>query len=122
MAGPLIPVGGGDIVGVGLYRLNKDRPNTFVATWYSTNADQPLLGSGLGYGNTANGFCGVHEIRYYRPNGEPTEVPFELTIKPLGEVRELLWTHQGKPCFKGVGIEIGDQLIVSYWRVPGSAS
>jgi hypothetical protein len=81
MAGPLIPVGGADIVGVGLYRLSKDRPNTFVATWYSTNAD-----------------------------------------KPLGEVRELLWTHQGKPCFKGVGIEIGDQLIVSYWRVPGSES
>jgi len=45
-----------------------------------------------------------------------------LTIKPLGEVRELLWTRQGKPCFKGVRIEIGNQRIVSYWRVPGSAS
>ena len=117
MAGPL----GADIIGVGSYRLSKDRPNTFVATWYSTNADKPLLGSGLGYGNTANGFCGVHEIRYYRPNGELTEVPFEMTIKPLGEARELLWTHQGKPCSEGVGIEIGDQLIVSYWRLPSSA-
>jgi hypothetical protein len=45
-----------------------------------------------------------------------------LTIKPLGEVRELLWTHQGKPRFKGVGIELGDQLIVSYWRVPDPES
>jgi hypothetical protein len=118
MAGAL----GADMVGVGLYRLNKDRPNTFVATWYSTNADKPLLGSGLGYGDVSNGFCGIHQIRYYRPDGELSEVPFEVTIKPVGEVRELTWSHQGQPCFEGVGIEIGDQLVVSYWRVPQSPS
>jgi hypothetical protein len=105
-----------------LYRLSKDRPNSFVATWYATNAEKPLLGSGLGHGNTANGFCGVHQIRYYRPDGELSEVPFDLTIKAVGEVRELLWTHQGKRRFKGVGIEIGDQLIVSYWPVSGAES
>jgi hypothetical protein len=108
------------MVGVGLYRLSKDRPNTFVATWYSTNAAEPLLGSGLGHGHTANGFCGVHRIRYYRPDGELSEVPFDLAITAVGEVRELLWSHQGKPCFKGVGIETGDQLIMSYWRVSSS--
>ena len=39
MTGSLIPTGpggaGADIIGVGIYRLSKDRPNTFVATWYS---------------------------------------------------------------------------------------
>jgi hypothetical protein len=110
-------VEGADIIGVGVYRLSKDRPNTFIATWYANNAAEPLLGSGIGHGDTANGFCGVHEIRYYRANGDLVDGPFEVTIKAVGEVREMLWTREGKPCFKGIGIEIGDQLIVSYWRV-----
>ena len=33
------------MIGVGSYRLNKDRPNAFVATWYSTNLPEPQLGS-----------------------------------------------------------------------------
>jgi hypothetical protein len=47
-------------------------------------------------------------------------VPLVLTIKAVGEVRELTWSHQGKARFKGIRIESGDQLVMTYR--PGSPS
>lgn len=107
-----------EYVGVVSYRRNHDRPDTFVATWYSTRTNEPRLGSGLAQGDTTSkGFCGVHEIRYYEPNGEPAGVPFELTVEPNGEIRDLTCRYQGRVIFKGIGIETSDQLIASYWRL-----
>jgi hypothetical protein len=107
-----------DFVGIVSYRISPDRPNSFLATWYSTRTEEFALGTGVARGDTSNGFCGVHEIRYFEPNGEPAGIgqPYELTITKKGEVRDMSWRRDGKVVLIGVGIETGDQLVATYWR------
>jgi hypothetical protein len=109
-----------DFIGITSYRMSQDRPNCFLSTWYSTRTGEPkVLGTGVARGDTSNGFCGVFEIRYYEPDGEPASRiprPYELTITRQDEVRNMTWRRDGKTVLVGIGIEIGDQLIASYWR------
>ncbi len=107
-----------DFIGIVCYRISRDRPGTFLATWYSTRTDEPALGTGVARGDTSRGFCGVHQIRYHEPDGAPagTGEPYELTIVPQGEARELTWRRHGAVAYRGIGIESGDQLVASYWR------
>lgn len=105
-----------NFIGIVSYRISKDNPNAFLATYYSNRTDGSALGSGFARGDTSNGFCGVHEIRYYEPSGASPSVAYELTITREGEVRNMVWKHEGKVIFIGFGIETGDQLIATYWH------
>jgi hypothetical protein len=105
-----------DFIGITSYRMSPDRPNCFYSTWISTRLEKPELGSGIARGDTADGFCGVFEVQYYEPWGETAIRPYELTVTKNGEVRDLKWRRDGKVVLVGIGIELGEQMIASYWR------
>lgn len=108
-----------EYIGIVSYRKSLDRPNTFLATYYSTRTEDTALGTGIARGDSSEGYLGHHEIRYYEPDGAPAGrgEPYQLTITELGEVRDMTWTQDGETIFRGIGIEAGDQLVATYWRV-----
>jgi hypothetical protein len=105
-------------LGMVIYRKSQDKPKTFLATWYSTRTSDTALGTGVAHAvDAAEGFVGEHVINYFEPNGELAGGPYNLSIRVVGEVREMVWTQNGAEIFRGVGIETGDQLVATYWLV-----
>lgn len=105
-------------IGIVIYRRSPDKPKTFLATWYSTRTSETALGTGVAHAAGAvDGFLGDHVINYYEPDGQLAGGPYNLSIRAVGEVREMVWTQDGSEIFRGVGIETGDQLVASYWLV-----
>jgi hypothetical protein len=103
-------------VGVVVYRPNARDAARFHATWHQTAGSDGRVGTGVGRGDLSSGFAGTHEITYYFADGSLAGGPLVLDVVPVGEAFELSWSLNGTTVAFGIGIDVGGQLVASYWR------
>ena len=114
-------------VGVVEYRISDVEPNVIDARYMSTGSMVQKPGAiclGRAQGDTANGFPGEYQIRYFDAEGRPVG-DFDWRIEAVGDGFQLTWRNRpgnslpvapGCVVFEGFGFRNSEgSIAVAYW-------